>query len=257
MTALTDTSGNVVERYAYTAYGKTTILDGAGAQIATSAYNNPYTFTGRRFDSETGLFYFRARYYDAELGRFIGRDLLGYVDGMSLYAGYFVSGSVDPEGTACQDPCDGKWKVAKIVIWDVYGRKGGGVVNLSKTQIENDVKLVNEVFEQACVKVELVALRGLRLQVHKDTTFELDPKGKPITKNNYNLLPKDIGRIVRASKTGDGKKLYDPSKIVRVFYVNKLSTKNRKSPFGQTFLKKRFDENKGAYINNWGCPVCC
>ena len=43
--------------------------------------------------------YFRARYYNAQLGQFISRDPLGYVDGMSQYRGYFVPGGVDPEGT--------------------------------------------------------------------------------------------------------------------------------------------------------------
>jgi len=42
--------------------------------------------------------FFRARYYDAGLGRFIGRDPLGYVDGMSLYDGYFVPNYIDPMG---------------------------------------------------------------------------------------------------------------------------------------------------------------
>jgi len=66
---------------------------------------NPYGFTGRRFDGETGLWYFRARYFDSELGRFIGRDPLdagkpagGYHDGMSLYRGWFVPNELDPIG---------------------------------------------------------------------------------------------------------------------------------------------------------------
>ena len=42
--------------------------------------------------------YFRARYYDPATGEFISRDPLGYVDGMSLYRGYFVPGGVDPSG---------------------------------------------------------------------------------------------------------------------------------------------------------------
>jgi RHS repeat-associated protein len=58
----------------------------------------PYGYTGRRYDSETGLWYFRARYFDAELGRFISRDPLEYVDGMSMYQGYFASWGVDPFG---------------------------------------------------------------------------------------------------------------------------------------------------------------
>jgi len=42
--------------------------------------------------------YFRARYYDPQLGEFISRDPLGYVDGMSLYRGYFVPTNADPFG---------------------------------------------------------------------------------------------------------------------------------------------------------------
>ena len=42
--------------------------------------------------------YFRARFYDPDTGEFISRDPLGYVDGMSLYRGYFVPGAVDPLG---------------------------------------------------------------------------------------------------------------------------------------------------------------
>ncbi len=34
----------------------------------------PYTFTGREYDKETGLYYYRARYYDPEIGRFISKD---------------------------------------------------------------------------------------------------------------------------------------------------------------------------------------
>jgi len=58
----------------------------------------PYGYTGRRYDNETDLWYFRARYFDDQLGRFISRDPLGYVDGMSMYRGYFVPGGVDSLG---------------------------------------------------------------------------------------------------------------------------------------------------------------
>ncbi len=40
----------------------------------------------------------RARYYDNQTGEFISRDPLEYVDGMSLYQGYFVPGGIDPKG---------------------------------------------------------------------------------------------------------------------------------------------------------------
>ena len=42
--------------------------------------------------------FYRARYYDTATGEFISRDPLEYVDGMSLYRGYFVPGATDPSG---------------------------------------------------------------------------------------------------------------------------------------------------------------
>ena len=50
------------------------------------------------------LLYFRARYYSPQLGQFISRDPLGYVDGMSQYRAYFVPGSMDPSGETCRPP---------------------------------------------------------------------------------------------------------------------------------------------------------
>ena len=49
-------------------------------------------------DRESGLWYFRARYYSGTLGRFIGRDPLGYVDGRSMYRAYFVPNELDETG---------------------------------------------------------------------------------------------------------------------------------------------------------------
>jgi len=90
--AITDSNGNLSERYGYNAYGKTVIM------ADSILVDNPYFFTGRQLDSETGLFYFRARYYDASLGQFVSRDPLNYVDGMNLYRGYFAVNDLDPSG---------------------------------------------------------------------------------------------------------------------------------------------------------------
>ncbi len=91
---LTNLSGNIVELYSYTPYGKQTILTATGTEINESAYNNCYGYTGRYLDEETGLWYFRARYFDNELGRFISRDPLGFVDGLlSISASSFLKKS--------------------------------------------------------------------------------------------------------------------------------------------------------------------
>ncbi|MCM8532311.1 MAG: hypothetical protein NE330_14205, partial [Lentisphaeraceae bacterium] len=53
---------------------------------------------------ETSLWYFRARYFSDELGRFISRDPLGYVDGYGLYNGYFAQYFAnDPSGKSCSN----------------------------------------------------------------------------------------------------------------------------------------------------------
>ena len=54
-------------------------------RLTTSAALNHYGFHGRPVDPETGLMYFRNRYYDPEMGRFISTDPYGYIDGPSSY----------------------------------------------------------------------------------------------------------------------------------------------------------------------------
>ena len=90
--AMTDSSGIVVERYGYSAYG------GRDVVVDEPTLDQPYGFTGRRLDDETGLWYFRARYYDDELGRFTARDPIGYVDGLNAYRAYFSINGLDPTG---------------------------------------------------------------------------------------------------------------------------------------------------------------
>lgn len=101
ITALTDENGNVVERYRYNAYGNTEILSPTGDDRGQSSVGNVFMYTGRYYHPELELYYFRARYYDPAIGRFIGRDPLEYVDGMSLYRGYFSISGIDPFGTIC------------------------------------------------------------------------------------------------------------------------------------------------------------
>jgi RHS repeat-associated protein len=99
---LTNAAGTLVERYTYTAYGTLGIYAADGTVRSSSSYNNRYTYTGREYDPELKLCHFRARWYDPATGGFISRDPLGYVDGRSLYRGYFVVEDTDPWGL-CMD----------------------------------------------------------------------------------------------------------------------------------------------------------
>ena len=62
---LTDESGQMVTTYAYDAFGK--------VSISGEISDNPFQYTGRENDN-TGLYYYRARYYSPELQRFISED---------------------------------------------------------------------------------------------------------------------------------------------------------------------------------------
>jgi len=95
---ITDSSGNLLEVYQYDPYGKQILIkDGNDADILVnfgtndirtvlgiSAIGNPYTFTGQRFDPESGLHYYKNRYYSSAQGRFISRDPIGYNDSGNL-----------------------------------------------------------------------------------------------------------------------------------------------------------------------------
>lgn len=81
VTAITDSTGSLVESYQYDSFGNPTIFDAINTVIAESSIDNPYLFTAREFDSESGLYFMRARYYDPQIGRFISKDPLpGFID---------------------------------------------------------------------------------------------------------------------------------------------------------------------------------
>jgi len=81
VTALIDTSGTVQERYYYDPYGKRTILNDSWGARGSSSYDWTLGHQGLMLDSETGLYYNRARMLHPTLGR----DPLGYIGGVNLY----------------------------------------------------------------------------------------------------------------------------------------------------------------------------
>ena len=83
--ALSDVNNVVVESYSYDVFGAPTVYDANYAEISQSAIGNPYMFTARRADDETALYYYRARYYAFDIGRFLQTDPIGYHDGLNMY----------------------------------------------------------------------------------------------------------------------------------------------------------------------------
>ncbi len=75
--ALSNSTGHLVEEYKYDVYGRAN---------TTGSVGNSRFFTGREFDTDTGLYYYRARYYSPAIGRFLQTDPIGYLGGLNIYA---------------------------------------------------------------------------------------------------------------------------------------------------------------------------
>lgn len=92
---LTDTSGALVSAATYDLFGN-----------SANNLTTRYQYTGRERDEFTGLMYYRARWYDANLGRFISEDPIGFEGGDINLFGYVGNNSInkiDPMGETEED----------------------------------------------------------------------------------------------------------------------------------------------------------
>src|SRR2546427_5886244 len=74
---LTDATGNIAATYTYDSFGNLT--------ASTGTVTNPYRYTAREFDTETGIYYYPARYYFQGIGRFASEDPIRFGGGISFY----------------------------------------------------------------------------------------------------------------------------------------------------------------------------
>jgi RHS repeat-associated protein len=109
--AATESSGALHTTIRYDEYGAT--------QVNTSVFVPRFLYTGQRYFGGVGLYYYKARFYDPKLGRFLQPDPIGYGAGMNMYA--YVGGDpvnfTDPTGLKKRCP-----KNAVDIV--VYGDRG-------------------------------------------------------------------------------------------------------------------------------------
>jgi RHS repeat-associated protein len=92
VTLLTDGSGAVAASYTYDAFGN--------LAASTGSVTNPFRYTAREWDAETTHYFYRARYYRQEVGRFVSEDRIAFGGGINFYA-YASNNSTnlaDPSG---------------------------------------------------------------------------------------------------------------------------------------------------------------
>jgi RHS repeat-associated protein len=94
--ALTTPAAAITDTYRYSAFGD--------IETQTGTTTNSYLYTGQQFDSSTGLYSLRARYYDAAIGRFLSRDTypINHQNPMELNRYVYAAGNPvrysDPSG---------------------------------------------------------------------------------------------------------------------------------------------------------------
>jgi type VI secretion system secreted protein VgrG len=98
ITSLSSGAGALAQTYTFDSFGNQTASSGS--------LTNPFQYTARESDPETGLYYYRARYYDPQSARFVSEDPVRFRGGFDFYA--YVDnapiGSTDPMGLC--GPCD-------------------------------------------------------------------------------------------------------------------------------------------------------
>jgi len=117
--AVVDASGTVVESYQYDAWGNTSVFDGAGNPLQASAIGNSFCWQGREYSWKTGLYYFRARWYDPVTARWLSNDPIGISGGLNQYV-FCANAPVmfrDPWGTSREDVGNIVDIFYQIVIW--------------------------------------------------------------------------------------------------------------------------------------------
>ncbi|MBM4309920.1 MAG: hypothetical protein FJ119_03090, partial [Deltaproteobacteria bacterium] len=119
---LVESDGIIAAHYEYDPFGNNVSSHGLLAEA------NPYRFSTKYLDAETGLYYYGYRYYSSELGRWLNRDPLGERGGINLNA--FVKNGpgiyADPFGLALY-AFDGTWNHPKMkrptnvsILHDIY-----------------------------------------------------------------------------------------------------------------------------------------
>jgi len=112
---LSNLSGDIILDYHYGPYGQPYVGTGGFLSFddyTGELYGNERLYTGREYDTYTGLYYYRARYYDSEKGVFISRGPIGYADNVNLY-GYVGSNPLNYTDPSWNIPV----LVANLLAW--------------------------------------------------------------------------------------------------------------------------------------------
>jgi len=101
---LLDNTGMVVEHIQYDAFGKPISVTDAQTGASLTEASTRYLYTGREWDSDVELYYYRARWYDPGTGRFISQDPIGFGGGDANLYRYVANSSVNARDPSGREP---------------------------------------------------------------------------------------------------------------------------------------------------------
>jgi len=142
--AASDTTG-VVHHLKYDSFGRiTAIEDGSGnpAALRSPLSALSYSYTGRVWDADAELYFYRARWYDPTTGRFISEDPIGFAAGdanVSRYVGNGVTTRVDPSGLFLEtiwDVINVVMDVVSLVENVAHGNWGGAAIDAGSLGVD-------------------------------------------------------------------------------------------------------------------------
>jgi RHS repeat-associated protein len=153
VTSLSNSVGALAQTYTFDSFGNQTASSGS--------LTNSLRYTGREFDTETNLYFYRARYFDPQAGRFVSEDSMGPNEGPNLY-GYVSNNPVtnaDPSGHFKIDQsCKGRCQAF-----------GGGGSNNSSNQppLQNLEQVIQQQTDLACSNLQGITNPKLRACIQK------------------------------------------------------------------------------------------
>ncbi|WLD94435.1 RHS repeat-associated core domain-containing protein [Alkalihalobacillus sp. AL-G] len=139
ITGLADESGTEVVSYQYDTWGK--LISITGTLADTVGKKNPYRYRGYRYDSETGLYYLNARYYNPEWSRFLNADSYGGEVGELLSHNVFAYCANNPINNV---DSSGHW-YARIGRYSGSASSGGTVRTNEK--LGDSIQIANPSYE--------------------------------------------------------------------------------------------------------------
>jgi RHS repeat-associated protein len=180
----------VSARYEYGPFGELIRASGPMAK------DNPFRFSTKFCEDESGLVYYGYRYYSPTMGRFINRDPIEEDGGNNLYA--FVRNN--PLNAFDALGMDGTLAEEEAAMAEGEGMEGGGTaaVGRSAGKIKNALDMLQELDDLRSAVMSMEDPSGALIQIQSlaGEMFDAKKSGKMAGSVNHHLTPQMLKRLI-------------------------------------------------------------